>query len=110
MSERLNWFAVMWDCNGLEACMPLTHPADVTFDLLLGKTVKMSPNLNHWQLRAQANPQRFYEIYIISTDRDIERDDIVAMFESSPQTAADTIRRLGTEFYSNRRIQTPAII
>jgi hypothetical protein len=27
----------------------------------------------------------------------------VSMFESDPQTAADTIRRLGTRFYSDRQ-------
>jgi hypothetical protein len=26
------------------------------------------------------------------------------MFEADPQTAADTVRRLGTKFYSDRRI------
>jgi hypothetical protein len=32
------------------------------------------------------------------------------MFEADPQTAADTIRRLGHKFYSDRATQSRAIV
>ena len=46
--------------------------------------------------------QRHYEIYLIAATDGITTDDIRAMFEVSPQTAADTIRRLGHCYYSDR--------
>jgi len=41
---------------------------------------------------------------------EITREDIVSMFEANPQTAADTIRRLGHKFYSDRVTQPRAIV
>ena len=109
MSLDQKHFAVMWDCQGLEACEQFTQPAEVTFALLKGEEPRISPNINHWRLRAQFNPQRHYEIYLVVTEPSVDRDDIVAMFEANPQTAADTIRRLGTKFYCNRNTQKPVI-
>jgi hypothetical protein len=101
MKNRI--YAVMWDCYGLEAVAEAPDPALATFAVLKDQKPPATPNINMWALRAQFNTQRHYEIYIINTTPEIERDDIVAMFEADPQTAADTIRRLGTRFYSNRR-------
>jgi hypothetical protein len=56
------------------------------------------------------NPQRHYEIYIISADAGIETEDIRNMFENSPQTAADTIRNIGNKFYSNRAQDARVVI
>jgi hypothetical protein len=97
-----NQFAIMWDCHGLEAVQKVPDPADRTFAILANKPLPQLPNLNHWELRARYNPQRHYEIYIVATTDGITADDIRDMFEASPQTAADTIRRLGTVFYSDR--------
>jgi hypothetical protein len=72
---------------------------------LQGKDLKGfpgEPNLMHWRLRAQANPQRHYEIYLIEVEDDIGVDDIREAFDSSPQTMADTVRRIGHKFYSDR--------
>ena len=46
--------------------------------------------------------QRHYEIYIVEAVEGITKDDIREMFESNPQMAADTIRRLGTCFHSDK--------
>ena len=59
-------------------------------------------NLNHLMLRARYNPQRHYEIYQVQATDGITADDIRDMFEASPQTAADTIRRLGHCYFSDR--------
>jgi hypothetical protein len=40
----------------------------------------------------------------------ITEADIRDMFEADPQTAADTIRRLGTVFYSDRATKKVAIV
>ena len=109
-SVRLGYFAIMWDCNGLEACERVPHPADTTFALLKGDEPPKPPNIMHWELRARFNTQRHYAIYLISAQPGIERDDIVAMFDADPQTAADTIRRIGQCHYSDRQTVKPAIV
>jgi len=108
MKNRI--YAVMWDCNGLENIAEIPDPAMATFAVLTDQEPPQTPNLNTWSLRARFNPQRNYEIYIINTTPEIERDDIADMFEADPQTAADTIRRLGTKFYSDRATQSRVIV
>jgi hypothetical protein len=100
MSNQL--FAVMWDCHGLEALARIHDPADTTFALLQSKKAPEMPNIMHWRLRAQANSQRHYEIYTFSVEPGIDIDDIRDMFEANPQVAADTIRRIGHQIYSDR--------
>lgn len=112
MSEpdpRPGQFAIMWDCYGLEACERVPNPADATFALLKGEKPPELPNLMHWELRARYNSQRHYEIYVITAQPGIEREDIVEMFEADPQSAADTIRRIGHKFYSDRETKERAI-
>ena len=106
-------FVIMWDCNGLE------YIGDVTADdqRMIVETLrgKQSPrralaNPHHLRLRAQFNPQRHYEIYFVTATDGITEEDIRDMFEADPQTAADTIRELGTVFYSDRATQKVAIV
>jgi hypothetical protein len=103
-------FAVMWDCHGLEACERVPNPADTTFALLKGQEPPRPPNVEHWKLRARYNSQRHYEIYLITADPGITAQDIRDMFAGSPQTAADTIRRIGNKFYCNRKLQKSVVI
>jgi hypothetical protein len=105
-----NRFVVMWDCNGLEAVEQLPDPAETTFALLKGVELPEYPNIMHWRLRAQFNTQRHYEIYVFEATKGITAEDIRDMFEASPQTAADTIRGIGTVFYSDRQTQKAAIV
>ncbi len=106
-----NRFVVMWDCNGLEAVEQLPDPAETTFALLKGvEPPKPQFNIMHWRLRAQFNTQRHYEIYVFEATKGITTEDIRDMFEASPQTAADTIRGIGTQFYSDRQTQKAAIV
>jgi len=107
---KTNRFVVMWDCNGLEAVEQVPDPAETTFALLKGTEPPKPPNIMHWRLRAQFNSQRHYEIYVFETVKGITKDDIVEMFEASPQHAAGTIRRIGTVFYSDRQTQKAAIV
>jgi hypothetical protein len=100
----------MWDCNGLEAVEQLPDPADTTFALLKGVEPPKLPNIMHWRLRAQFNTQRHYEIYVFETVKSITAEDIREMFEASPQTAADTIREIGTVFHSDRQTRKAAIV
>jgi len=106
-------FVIMWDCTGLE------YIGDITADdqRMIVETLQgnNSPrralaNPHHLRLRAQFNPQRHYEIYFVTATDGITEADIRDMFEASPQTAADTIRELGTVFYSDRATQKVAIV
>ena len=104
----------MWDCYGLEAvaCVSDIEQKIMWETLKTGKKPRdiQMPNLMHWQLRAQFNPQRNYEIFIITAEDGINDDDIRQMFEANPQTAADTIRRIGHCYYSDRAKQNEVVI
>jgi hypothetical protein len=106
---RNRHYAIMWNCYGLEAVAEIPDPAEHTFAILKDQRPPETPNLNMWRLRAQFNTQRHYEIYIVTATPDIDRDAIRDMFEADPQTAADTIRRLGQCFYNNRRSESQAV-
>lgn len=106
-------FVIMWDCNGLEYIGDIT--ADDQRMIVESLKGKESPrralaNPYHLRLRAQFNPQRHYEIYFVTATAGITEADIRDMFEADPQTAADTIRELGTVFYSDRATQKVAIV
>jgi hypothetical protein len=99
---RNGMFAIMWDCYGLEAVARVPNPADTTFALLKGVKPPEVPNINMWALRGRFNPQRNYEIYLITATPGISEDDIRDMFEADPQGSAETIRRIGHKFLSDR--------
>ena len=106
-------FVIMWDCTGLEYIGDIT--ADDQRMIVESLRGKQSPrralaNPHHLRLRAQFNPQRHYEIYFVTATDGITEADIRDMFEADPQTAADTIRELGTVFYSDRATQKAAIV
>jgi len=108
--SRPRTFCVMWDCNGLEAIGEVVDPALKTWAVLANKPVPREDfNLMHWQMRARFNTQRHYEIYTIGVDGSITQEDIVAMFETDPQYAADLIRARGERIYGHRRTQKDAI-
>jgi len=109
--SRPRTFCVMWDCNGLEAIGEIVDPALKTWAILAKKPVpRENFNLEHWQLRARYNMQRHYEIYAIGVDSSITQEDIVDMFKTDAQYAADLIRDRGEKIYSDRRTQKDAIV
>lgn len=98
--------AVMWDCYGLESAVRID---DFEKQRMLAILKGEDPNkiavplsLTMWQLRAQANMQRFYEIYVIETTDDISVQDIVDAFERAPQAMADRVREIGHKIYGHR--------
>lgn len=106
-------FIIMWDCNGLEVCCDVTAAQQKTvWEKLKGELPSESgiPSLGHLLLRARYNPQRNYEIYTVEAVEGITADDIRNMFEENPQAAADTIRRLGSCFHSDRADPSQRVI
>ena len=96
--------ALMWDSNGLEAAVNVTDiDRKRTWAILRGQDRVPGPlNLRMWKMRAQANPQRHYEIYLIEVEPDITVREICAAFRKAPQEMADTVRSIGHRYYSNR--------
>ena len=108
---RPRTFAVMWDCNGLVSIGEIFDPAFKIWAVIANKPVpRENFNLEHWKLRARFNAQRHYEIYAIGVDGSITQEDIVDMFRTDPQYAADLIRSRGEKIYSDRRSQKDAIV
>jgi len=98
-------FVVMWDCYGLEYVGDITEAEQSrTWAALQDKPAEVTvPNILHLELRARYNTQRHYEIYVFNAQEGITAGDIKEMFEFDPQAAAETIRRIGHKFYSDRR-------
>ena len=98
-------FLIMWCSEGLECCIDVTEDQQCRmWQKLKGEPVSGSavPNYQHLLLRARFNSQRHYEIYSVEATDGITAEDIKEMFEASPQSAADTIRRLGHCLHSDR--------
>ena len=98
-------FLIMWDQLGLECCIDVTEDEQQRmWQQLKGEPVSGSaiPNYQHLLLRARFNSQRHYEIYSVEATDGITAEDIREMFDASPQSAADTIRRLGHCLHSDR--------
>lgn len=96
-------FVVMWCNQGLEYVGDITSDKyNALITRLKGEEFMPRHNLFHMRLRAQYNPQRHYEIYLVGVDDEITTQDITEMFEVNPQIAADTIRERGECFYSDR--------
>jgi hypothetical protein len=97
--------ALMWDCRGLESAVNVSDISKKrTWAVLKGEDsqkLPMPPNLLHWKLRAQFNPQRNYEIYIVTLDDGVTVQDIVQAFEDNPQHMAETVRRIGHRVYGS---------
>ena len=106
-------FIISWDCNGLEVCCDVTKAQQrAVWEQLRGELPGESgiPSLGQLLLRARYNPQRHYEIYTVEAVDGITEEDIREMFNADPQSAADTIRRLGSCFHSDRATTKPVIV
>ena len=93
----------MWDNTGLECVIDITEREQMqAWAQLQDQEGPSAIPINMLILRARYNSQRHYEIYAVTATEGITKDDITEMFENSPQTAADTIRRLGRCIHSDR--------
>lgn len=97
-------FVVVWCSDGLECVEEITgQDKRAMWAVLKDEEPKVLTDLLKYSiLRARFNPQRNYEIYTVTAVDGIRKKDIVEMFNNSPQTAADSIRRLGNKLYSDR--------
>lgn len=101
-----NLFLVSWDCMGLESVINITdYEKEAAWATLKNEDTptNLGSMVRHLMLRAQANPQRHYEIYTMTAVDGITDEDIRGMFESDPQGSAELIRDRGNQIYSDRR-------
>lgn len=109
-----NTFIAMWCNEGLECVLSATEMEhdDLIQTLKTGdhRASQIDHYLTMMKFRARYNSQRHYEIYAFNAQEGISKEDIEGMFESDPQTAADTIRRIGEVIHSDRAKEDKIVI
>jgi hypothetical protein len=126
MTRKTNIFLIAWDCTGLESVIPVSEIEKINEQKRMERewAILADPDMrdpgdlgaqninklmNMMMLRARFNTQRSYEIYSVHADASVSREDLVEMFNQSPQTAADLIRERGNKIYSDRAIKERVI-
>jgi len=95
-------FLAMWDCNGIECIFDITDiEGDAMIAGLKNETFKFPFNISMMMMRARYNSQRSYEIYTFEVEGEISKDEMIGMFEDSPQYFAELIREKGNKIYSD---------
>lgn len=104
-------YIAMWDNTGLEYLYSHTeYEQQQVWNLLKGTEPPMVPDIGLLRLRAQANPQRHYEIYAFTVEDSVTKESIKEAFENSPQGIVDIIRNIGYQIYSDRSTQKAVIV
>lgn len=104
-------FLLSWDCLGLEYIEDITQEEkQQLWSVLKGESVKQTIPLNYLLLRAKYNPQRNYEIYIVTATEGVTKEDFVEAFKNSPQGAAEIVRQHGSKVFSNKLDITNRVI
>lgn len=94
-------FLAMWDILGLEFLMDITMAEQENIvNILRGDPGRHTNPIQFMILRAQANPQRHYEIYTFTSE--MSEQEIRYLFQDHPQNMVDAIRDVGEQVYSNR--------
>jgi hypothetical protein len=117
--KKTTRFIAMWDIFGLECLINVTQiekqheqwEKENVFRVLKNESTIPKPKhvpLEQMILRARYNSQRHYEIYAF--DSTLTEKDIRETFENTPQVIADSIRRTGHEFYSDRVLERLQVI
>ena len=97
----MRYILSMWDQDGFECLQDITakHPdnfeKDQIIDILKGDKPQSNPlsqQIFAMTLRARYNSQRAYEIYIFSTEDDIDFKDIKDWMTADPQSLVEWIR------------------
>ena len=116
----MRYWIVSWDCEGVEFLEEITehHPDNWAknhlFDSIKdGRKVEkpLSFSVEALKMRAQANGHRHYEIYVFTSEDDINRDVIELWFEKDPQSFADWVRvNHSYKIWDDRAVKKPVIV
>jgi hypothetical protein len=104
-----NAYLFMWNQFGIEAIVPITEYEDQS-KLDMWKILKEEPTgknplddiLGSMLMRARFNAERSYEVYAMDCEEGITEEDLVDLWDTSPQAAADLTREKGVCLFSNR--------
>ncbi len=97
----MRYILASWDREGFECLEDITskHPNNwdkaQVVEALKGHTPQRNPleqMISHMKLRARFNSQRCYEIYVFTTQDDIEFKDVEDWMIADPQSLVDWIR------------------
>ena len=116
----MRYYIVSWDNQGVEFLKDITsdHPDNWAkqnlFDSIkASKAVKVEPifNLTALKMRAMTNAHRHYEIYVFTSEDNIDEEDIREWSNSDPQAFANWVRENHSyEVYSNRKTRKDVIV
>ena len=114
----MRYWLVSWDNLGVEFLDDITryHPDNWARANLFNaiKENKLPdcnyPNLFAITMRARANSQRHYEIYVFTSEDEIEEEDILDWARKDPQSFADWVREHHTVKIWDDRAKTKPVI
>lgn len=102
---KVNAFVAYWDSLGFEWIFNVTDYEKKKFWAeLKGENKVDMPIPRYAILRAQANPQRFPEIWAFESELSLE--ELKVYSEESPQALADAIRNCGRAVFRTPRSET----
>ena len=97
----MRYILASWDREGFECLQDITlfHPDSFEkcqiIDILKDKSPQKNPlarQISAMKLRARVNAQRCYEIYVFTTQDDIEFKDVEDWMIADPQSLVDWVR------------------
>ena len=101
--NKITKYLAVWDMYGLETLFNITAWEKLQmWQVLSDGPIPPCPNLKILIMRAMANIQRKYEIYIFET-RGLSENDVIETFKDNPQFMADFIRENGHKLYSDAK-------
>lgn len=110
-------FIFSWNVGGIEAVIPVddydVYEKNNTWNVLNDKEPERNPLtsiVQHLILRARSNPQRHYEIYSVTSKKDMSVEEWTTLWKETPQNMADLIRGRGNKLYSDRETKNTQII
>ncbi len=116
----MRYYIVSWDNLGVEFFEEITehHPENWAknhlFDSIKQSKKVSKPmgfSLQSLILRAQFNTHRYYEIYVFTSNDDIDPKEIQQWFTDDPQSFADWVRKNHSyKVYSNRKTTKDVIV
>jgi hypothetical protein len=97
---------VLFDTLGVDTLIPWDEiKQDAMLDVLAGRKPKgyLDKRVNMMVLRAQANMQRWPEVWAYDTAEDYEYEEMRKIWEGAPQSVADAVRDRGTNLFRHQR-------
>ena len=116
----MRYYIVSWDCEGVEFLKDITadHP-DRWAEKNLFSSIKeskkvdqpMSFSLTGLLMRARVNSQRHYEVYVFTSEDDIDEEAVRAWSDTDPQGFANWVREYHTQkLWDDRAKKKPVIV